>query len=68
MKSKKEIETKILSLVEQMRNKNRIEHANICCAIDALEWVIGELENPNSIMHNTETYFTEKKGFVLQGR
>jgi hypothetical protein len=55
MKSKEEIEAKILALVEQMRNKDRIKHANIRCAIDALEWVIGELEDPNSVMHDAKT-------------
>ena len=50
MKSKEEIEAKIKALVLQMRGAGEMKHANISGAIDALEWVIGELSNRGSIM------------------
>jgi hypothetical protein len=54
MKSKEQIEEKILTLVEQKRGANKRKYDTIHGAIDALEWVLEELDNPNSVMKETQ--------------
>jgi len=50
MKSKQEIEAKTKALVLQMKDADKTRHAKIRGAIAALEWVIGELEDTDKVI------------------
>lgn len=54
MKSKEQIEEKILDLVGQKKGANKRKYDTIHGAINALEWVLEELNDPNSVMQDTK--------------